>query len=60
MFAFLRQHEHELQDAMIVNLDSIGVGELKYITGEGMIKVLSSDPELLMLSAETARENPDF
>ena len=43
-----------------MNLDNIGAGELKYITGEGMIRAYPADPELLMLSAEVARENPDL
>jgi hypothetical protein len=60
MLAFLRRHEQELQDALILNLDSVGAGELKYITGEGLIKAVPSDPELLMFSAEVARENPEL
>ena len=60
MLNFLTRHEQEVQDALIVNLDSLGAGELKYITGEGMIKAFPSDPELLMLSAEVVRENPDL
>ena len=58
MQAFLDRHEQELQDALIVNLDSVGAGLLAYVTGEGMIKAYPSDPELLMLSAEVVRENP--
>ena len=60
MIAFLDRHELELRDALIVNLDNLGSGSLKYITGEGMIKVYPSDPELLMLSAEVCRENTDL
>ena len=60
MLGFLRRHEQELQDALILNLDSVGAGELKYITGEGLIKAVPSDPELLMFSAEVARENPEL
>ncbi len=60
MLAFLKRHEKELRDAFIVNLDSVGAGQLKYITGEGLIKSYPSDPELLMLSAEVGRENTDF
>jgi len=60
MTAFLARHRNELEDALIVNLDHVGVGQIKYVTGEGMIKALPSDPELLMLSAEVVRENPDL
>jgi hypothetical protein len=60
MLGFLRRHEQELQDALILNMDSVGAGELKYVTGEGLIKAVPSDPELLMFSAEVARENPEL
>jgi hypothetical protein len=60
MTSFLSRHADELQDALIINLDHVGVGQIKYVTGEGMIKVFPSDPELLMLSAEVVRENPDL
>jgi len=60
MLAFLKRHGQELQDALIVNLDNIGAGGLKYVTGEGMIKAFPSDPELLMLAAEVVRENPEL
>ncbi len=60
MTAFLARHRSELDEALIVNLDHVGVGQIKYITGEGMIKALPSDPELLMLSAEVVRENRDL
>ena len=58
MLDLLKRHGQELQDALIVNLDSVGAGGLAYITGEGLIKVLPADPELLMFSAEVVRENP--
>ncbi len=60
MLDLLKRHGQELQDALIVNLDSVGAGTLKYITGEGLIKALPADPELLMFSAEVVRENPDL
>ena len=59
MIGFLRRHEQEVEDeALILNLDSVGAGDLKYVTGEGLIKAIPSDPELLMFSAEVVRENP--
>ncbi len=58
MLAFLDRHEQELREALILNLDNVGAGELKYITGEGLIKAYPSDPELLMFAAEVVRENP--
>ena len=58
MLGFLARHEQELQDALILNLESVGAGDLKYVTGEGLVKAIPSDPELLMFSAEVVRENP--
>jgi hypothetical protein len=60
MCAFLDSHGLELKDAMILNFDNLGTGQLKYITSEGMFKTSPSDPELLLLSAEVVRENPDL
>lgn len=60
MRAFLDRHEQELREALILNLDNVGAGELKYITGEGLIKAYPSDPELLMFAAEVVRENPEL
>jgi len=60
MLDLLRRHGQELREALILNLDSLGAGELKYIAGEGLIKVYPADPELLMFSAEVVRENPEL
>lgn len=60
MLDLLKRHGQELEDALIVNLDGVGVGELKYITGEGLVKAIPADPELLMFSAEVVRENPEL
>jgi hypothetical protein len=60
MLDLLKRHGQELEDALIVNLDGVGAGELKYITGEGLVKVFPADPELLMFSAEVVRENPEL
>ncbi len=60
MLALLERHGQELEDALIVNLDGVGAGQLNYITGEGMIRAYPSDPELLMLAAEVVRETPEL
>jgi len=60
MRALLNRHGQELEEALILNLDSVGAGELHYITGEGLIKAYPSDPEMLMFSAEVVRENPEL
>ena len=60
MLDLLKRHGQELQDALIVNLDGVGLGDLKYITGEGLVKAFPADPELLMYSAEVVRENPEL
>ena len=60
MRSFLSRHEQEMQDALIINVSNVGAGFLKYITGEGMLKVYPSDPELLLFSAEVVRETPEI
>jgi len=60
MRAFLKQNGPELRDALILNFDNVGIGRLRYITGEGMIRSYPSDPEMLLLSSEVVRENPDL
>ncbi len=58
--ALIKRHAQELQNAVILNLNNVGIGYLKYITGEGTIKAYPADPELLLFSAEAVRENPEI
>ncbi len=53
--AFLDEHGDELRDAWFVNLECVGVGEIRYITYEGMLKKYHSNPGLVRAAADAAR-----
>jgi len=52
--AFLDRHGDELKNAWFVDLECVGIGELKYITCEGMLKKYYSNPGLVRAAAEAA------
>jgi hypothetical protein len=52
MIRFLAEHGETVRDALIVNLDNLGVGHLCYIDCEGMLFGHKSDPVLLWLSGK--------
>jgi Zn-dependent M28 family amino/carboxypeptidase len=53
--AFLDKHGEELRDAWFVDLECLGIGELRYITYEGMLKKYYSNPGLVRAAADAAR-----
>lgn len=57
MQAFLRDHADDLRDAMIINIDNVGAGELYWITAEGMARRYRSDRRLVSLVKRVSREN---
>jgi len=57
MKAFLREYGPELKDALIVNLDNLGSGNLYYVTREGMAKRYYADRRLVGAARRAAREN---
>jgi hypothetical protein len=52
--AFLDKHGDELRDAWFVDLECVGIGDLKYITCEGMLKKYYCNPGLVRAAAEAA------
>jgi len=56
MKAFLREFGPDLRDALIVNLDNLGTGNLSYITREGMAKRYYADRRLVGAARRAARE----
>ncbi|GAB4341789.1 MAG: M28 family peptidase [Candidatus Abyssubacteria bacterium] len=62
MAAFMRAHHYELSQSStyFINFDNLGKGSLRYITGEGMLKVYQSAPKLVCIAEELAeRAYPD-
>ena len=54
--SFLDKHGEELKDAYFVDLECLGIGELRYITYEGMLKKYYSNPGLVQAAAEAAEK----
>lgn len=46
MRAFLAEFSEELEDAFIVNIDGVGIGNVHWVTGEGMARRYQSDRRL--------------
>jgi hypothetical protein len=54
--AFLKRHGNELKDAYFIDLECLGIGKLRYITQEGMLKKYHSNPGLLQAAAVAAEK----
>ncbi|RJP21337.1 MAG: M28 family peptidase [Candidatus Abyssobacteria bacterium SURF_5] len=52
--AFLNRHGERLRNAYFVDLECLGIGELRYVTCEGMLKKYYSDPGILRAAAAAA------
>jgi len=57
MRAFLDSHREELEDALIINLESVGAGAVSFITDEGLARTYRSDRRLVTQAKRTVREN---
>jgi len=60
MLRFLEEYGEEIQDDYIINMDNLGIGHVKYITGEGMFYAMPSDRDMILAAAACAREYPDL
>jgi hypothetical protein len=60
--AFVREHRKELAGACFIPLDSVGGPRTGpcFITREGMVKRYRSDPALVALCHEVAKQRPDL
>jgi hypothetical protein len=56
MQAFLAQYGEDVRDAMIINLDNVGAGDLYWITAEGMSRRYRADRRLISLVKRVSRE----
>ena len=56
MRALLEEFADELRDALIINLDNVGSGQLTWLTGEGMARVYPSDRRLQFVARRVARD----
>jgi len=56
MQAFLAQYGDELRDALIINIDNVGAGQLSWVTSEGMARRYRANPRLIGLAKRVSRE----
>jgi len=56
MQAFLAQYGDELRDALFINLDNVGAGQLSWVTSEGMARRYRADRRLISLAKRVSRE----
>ena len=54
MRQFLTTHGLDRDSTCIINIDSVGQGGLRYVTGEGLLHVFACDKELVALARKTA------
>jgi len=57
MRAFLDTYSDDLEDALIINIDTVGAGTTAFITDEGVTRRKQSDRRLASQARRTAREN---
>ncbi|MTI96083.1 MAG: Zn-dependent exopeptidase M28 [Firmicutes bacterium] len=60
MLRFLEEYGEEIRDDYIINLDNLGIGNVKYIDGEGLFSPMPADRDLVLAAAAFARSNPDL
>jgi hypothetical protein len=53
--SFIHEHERDLRNALIINIDSVGAGELCFTASEGTFKTLSTDQRLRNLAEAAGR-----
>lgn len=56
MRAFLGEYGDDLRDAYIINLDSVGAGNLHWVTHEGVASRYASDRRLTSLARKVSRD----
>jgi hypothetical protein len=57
---YLDKHAKELQDSFMFSIDCVGIGNLRYVVKEGIMKIISVPSELVNLVTETADSNPEL
>jgi hypothetical protein len=56
MEAFLEAYGEDVRDAMIVNIDNVGAGQLSWVTAEGMARRYRANQRLIGLAKRVSRE----
>jgi hypothetical protein len=56
MQAFLDEYGDELRDALIINIDNVGAGQLSWVTAEGMARRYRAAQRIIGLAKRASRE----
>jgi hypothetical protein len=56
MQAFLAQYGDDVRDALIINLDNVGAGQLSWVTSEGMARRYHANARLIGLAKRVSRD----
>lgn len=56
MEAFLDAYGEDIRDALIINIDNVGAGQLSWVTREGMARRYRSNQRLIGLAKRVSRE----
>ena len=57
MQAFLSAYGDDLRDALIINIDNVGAGQLSWVTAEGMARRYRANQRLIGLAKRVSREH---
>ena len=57
MQAFLRDYGDDVRDALIINIDNVGAGQLSWVTAEGMARRYRANQRLIGLAKRVSREH---
>jgi hypothetical protein len=57
MEAFLDAYGEDIRDALIINIDNVGAGQLSWITAEGMARRYRANQRLIGLAKRVSREH---
>lgn len=56
MQAFLKEYGDDMRDALIINLDNVGAGQLSWVTSEGMARRYRANQRIIGLAKRCSRE----
>jgi hypothetical protein len=57
MEAFLDAYGEDIRDALIINIDNVGAGQLSWVTAEGMARRYRANQRLIGLAKRVSREH---
>jgi len=60
MVEFLRRHREELREALFLDLEGVGIGQVHYSVREGMLHPYWTPRELIRLAERVAARRPDL